>query len=589
MSEEKVGNDRQVLIDAKAKGTGATLGAFVKLSGPGWLQSAITLGGGSLAGSLFLGVIGGYSMLWVQVLAMILGVIMLSAISYVTLSTESSPFQGIRKHINPVLAWGWLIASLAANMVWVMPQYSLAFGAVTDNLIPSLAPTEGDGIGRKFMISIVIFAIVTFITMCYGKKGKGIKIYETVLKLVVACIVLCFMGVVAKLMMTDKGLPIGEILFGFLPNFSHISSPAATYQAILDTITDPAIKEYWTAKVLSAQEDRMYAAAATAVGINMTFLLPFSLLAKKWNKDFRGLAIFDLSTGMIIPFILATSCVVIASASMFHTQPYAGLLKEESVAGKTVYTVAQDSSKVGDYNKAIGARNGAKTLAGKPMEETEKRLAAMLIKRDVKDFAKSLEVLVGKETAQYVFGFGVLAMAMSTISLLMLISGFCVCEGFGFPHGGKEHKLGTLLGASGLLWPLFWTGSSKAYLAVPTSVIGLILLPIAFFSFIMMMNSKRMLGEHRPEGGKRLFWNILMGLSFVITGAAAVKAAWKKSLTIGDTTIPFGMIALLTFVVLVVIGQIYAHQRNLKEDQNNPPSPPSGDSSSQEKVMEGVQ
>ena len=32
---------------------------------------------------------------------------------------------------------------------------------------------------------------------------------------------------------------------------------------------------------------------AAAVGINMTFLLPYSMLARGWDKDFRGLAVFD--------------------------------------------------------------------------------------------------------------------------------------------------------------------------------------------------------------------------------------------------------------------------------------------------------
>ncbi len=77
----QVSPERQILIEAEGKGTGAKLLAFLRLSGPGWLQSAITLGGGSLAGSLYLGVLAGYSLLWLQVLAMIMGVVMLSAIS----------------------------------------------------------------------------------------------------------------------------------------------------------------------------------------------------------------------------------------------------------------------------------------------------------------------------------------------------------------------------------------------------------------------------------------------------------------------------------------------------------------------------
>ena len=62
--DEKVQADRQRLLDAQA--SGKTLSTYIKLSGPGWLQAAITLGGGSLAGALFLGVLGGTSMLWLQ-------------------------------------------------------------------------------------------------------------------------------------------------------------------------------------------------------------------------------------------------------------------------------------------------------------------------------------------------------------------------------------------------------------------------------------------------------------------------------------------------------------------------------------------
>ncbi|MEZ5325269.1 MAG: hypothetical protein R3F19_09410 [Verrucomicrobiales bacterium] len=76
-----------------SKGVGAKLALYTRRSGPGWLQGAITLGGGSLAGALYLGVVMGYHMMWLQPLAMILGVIMLSAISYVTLSTGRRPLK----------------------------------------------------------------------------------------------------------------------------------------------------------------------------------------------------------------------------------------------------------------------------------------------------------------------------------------------------------------------------------------------------------------------------------------------------------------------------------------------------------------
>jgi Mn2+/Fe2+ NRAMP family transporter len=135
--------ERALLREARAKGRLATLAAYIRCSGPGWLQGAITLGGGSLAGSLYLGVISGYSLLWIQVFAMGAGVVMLSAITYVTLSTGKRPFQAIREHVNPVLAWGWAIATLIANIVWCLPQFSVATAAALQNLAPGLPEAMG--------------------------------------------------------------------------------------------------------------------------------------------------------------------------------------------------------------------------------------------------------------------------------------------------------------------------------------------------------------------------------------------------------------------------------------------------------------
>ena len=117
--------ERKYLQEAESKGLLSCLVAYTKLSRPGWLQSAITLGGGSLASSLFLGVLAGYSLLWLQPVAIILGIIMLSAISHVTLSTGQSPFVSINNEINPVLGWGWAIATIIANIVWCLPQFTL--------------------------------------------------------------------------------------------------------------------------------------------------------------------------------------------------------------------------------------------------------------------------------------------------------------------------------------------------------------------------------------------------------------------------------------------------------------------------------
>ena len=317
------------LESVQRQGGWAKVRAYARLSGPGWLQSATTLGGGSLASALFLGVVGGYAVLWVQAGAIILGVIMLAAIGYVTLSTGESPFEALRTRINPVLAWGWILAALAANMVFVLPQYSLAFGALTENIFPALGAHAGS-FGFKMGVSLVILAVVTVVTFLYGRGGLGIRIYETIVKVVVGMIVVTFILVVIKLATSDAGLPLGRIFAGFVPNPGMIFAPSEAYQQVLDTVQNDAAREFWSGEVLAKQRTVLVAAASAAVGINMTFMLPYSMRARGWGRSHRGLATFDLATGMVIPFILATSCIVIASGYLFHGKPYEGVLEEEN-------------------------------------------------------------------------------------------------------------------------------------------------------------------------------------------------------------------------------------------------------------------
>lgn len=540
---------------AKEQGLTATLSCYLKYSGPGFLQSAITLGGGSLAGALFLGVIGGFEMLWVQLFAMIMGAVMLAAIAYVTLTTGESPFKGIRDHVNPVLAWGWLIASMMANMVWVLPQYALSYSAINDNLFPGWLPNS-NSTTTQFIVALIVLGISIALASFYGKGGKGIKIYETVLKILVAVVVICFMGVVIKLTLMGE-LPWGTIISGFIPNPQQYFQPTEAYQIALQQINDETARGYWAEQVVQAQRSRMIAAASAAVGINMTFLLPFSILSRKWNKECRGLAIFDLGFGMVIPFVIATSCIVISSASLFNAQPYEGLLIKQQRQWVLDSQREDLAPQQAAFQKQLSQRN---QQIQKPLEQPEMLLSAMLIKRDNKDFAKALSLLLGDRLANLLFGIGVLAMTLSTISLLMTIAGFCFCEATGSPHGGKAHKIGTLFATTGVLWPFLWNGSSKAYLAITASVFGYILLPIAFLTFFIMMNSKRLMGEDRPKGFSRWSWNILMGVSLLITGLAAGNTAWSKTMSLGDWVFHPGRWVIALFIGGVIWGHFYSHK-----------------------------
>ena len=549
--------ERQMLVDAESQGGSAKLKIWLKLSGPGWLQSAITLGGGSLAGSLFLGMIGGYSMLWLQIMAMAFGVVMLGAIGYVTLSTGKRPFGLINEHVNPVLGWGWALATLAANIVWCLPQFSLANAAVQQNLAPGLE-------GQTGWICGVLLVVAVFITMIYDRGGAGMKTYENTLRIFVGLIVLSFFGVAAKLALSGN-LDFAAVFSGLIPDMSLLSNPASTFDSALAATGE--FREYWTGKIIGMQRDVMITAAATAVGINMTFLFPYSLLKKDWDRNFRGLSIFDLATGMAIPFVVATGCVVIASANQFHAKPAPGLLGEV-VDGQVV---VPDPTLKGRFEDSLVARVVAehpdefKDADGKALDkdakkekameyfadlpEGDKRIAAMLVKRDAKHLAASLATLIGDTFSNYVFGFGVLAMALSTITILMLISGFTFCEVFGFPQGGFYHRVGCLLPAIGVLGPFVWSGKVAFWLAVPTSVFGMVLLPIAYFTFFLLMNNKKVLGDDLPQGQSRVIWNVLMGFACFLATVGAGWAIWDKAKW-------YGVGAVVAFVALALIVHI---------------------------------
>ena len=257
--------DRQILVSARQKGKLSTFGAFFRLSGPGWMQSAITLGGASLAASLYLGVLGGYSMLWLQPVAIIAGIVMLGAISYVALSTDERPFGAINRHINPMLGWSWAIATLIANMVFAMPQFSLGTAAVRQNLLGNLFGPQGmPDTCDKLIVCGGILIICISVTWFYNSGSKGVKFFDIVLKLMVGLIVACFFGVVVKMSFAKDGLEWGMILKGYIPNFSLLTEPAKTFAPFIEQV-DEQFRGFWSAKIVGEQRAVMITAVSAAV------------------------------------------------------------------------------------------------------------------------------------------------------------------------------------------------------------------------------------------------------------------------------------------------------------------------------------
>lgn len=559
----RIEHDRQLITEARKRGRGATLKVFVRLSGPGWLQSAITLGGGSLSSSMYLGVLVGFSFLWLQPIAMIAGIVMLSAIAYVTLSTGERPLRAINEHVNPVLGWGWLFASMAANIVWSMPQFSLAIASFQQNLLPTVfGPPTVSEMGGKILAACVILTInFTFLTL-YTVGGRGVKIFEIVVKCMVGTVVVCFFGVVFTLTYSGQ-LDWREYMSGFIPRLRLLSEPSPAFAPYIQELSD-AGRAFWTRLIVNQQRDIMISAAATAVGINMTFLFPYSMLRKGWDRDFRSLAIFDLSTGLFFPFIAATSCVVIAAAAQFHAKPAPGFLGETDSEGRIV---EPDRRLVSGFNAlleqrvaselgvtqfaALSAEQKAEAVSKLPV--AERRMAAMLVKRDAFQLSAALAPLTGTTIARYLFGLGVLGMGLGAATMLMVINSVCFCELLNRPARGWPQFFGGAMTSVALLGVLFWK-EAQMWLAIPTSVFGMTLLPLAYLSFFLLMNQKALLKDDLPRGGSRVIWNVLMGISTALAAFGSVWSIWSKIRW-------YGVLVIVLFTALTLTVHFYRLSR----------------------------
>jgi Mn2+/Fe2+ NRAMP family transporter len=525
--------ETQLLKEVQHKSLPVRLKTYFRLSGPGFLQSAFALGGGSMASSLYLGVLTGYSMLWLQPLAMLLGIIMLAALGYITIVTQERPFQAINRYINPVLGWGWALASLLASMVWALPQFALANGVMQQNLMPGIFGTDGSlgGVLAILIVSVAILIVTFSVTWNYNKGRTGVFVYELILKIVVGVIVISFLGVVLRLTFITGTINWAEVGRGLIPNPALIFRPAEGFLPLLEGLSETS-RAYWSDIIVNRQQDVMAAALSSAVGINMTFLFAYSMLRRKWGPEYRGLMKFDLAGGMLIPFMMVTSFVVIASTSQFHTVPQPGIIEEFSADWEPA------EGQINEYNRLLQGRAeyelGTDNYSDQQLEmhiealsREDHVMAATLITRDAFDLSFSLEPLLGDFFGHIIFGIGVLGMALSSITLMMLVSGFVVCEVMNRPYTGWTFRAAAMLPGIGVLGPFFWD-QAYFWLAIPTSVITLLLLPIAYVTFLLMINNKALMGSFMPVGRNRIIWNTLMILSVTLITSASLYMLWTR-------------------------------------------------------------
>lgn len=437
----------------------ARAGGYIRRTGPGLLQSAMTLGAGSAAASVVAGASFGYRLLWIQPVAMLLGVCMMAALSNVVLTTRQRPYRAFGQRAGMPLVFLWALGTVMASVIWHFPQYGLAAGAARD--LADLAGVScraanaeetwlglgytGPGLAVSFGMGVFILLINTATTWSYGSGSRGVKLYEWFLRGVIALVIVAFGAVVAANLGRIDWVEVGKGLVGWYG----IPRADGALTLVLGML-------------------------GAAVGINMTFLYPYSLLAKGWGPAHKPLARWDLGMTMFLPFTLVTSLVILAMTVSGVHDP----------ANETV-------------------RTGMKPL----------------------DAAAALQGVLGETTGRVVFDLGLVGMACGAISAHMVVCGFTLCEMLGLQLTRWRFRLFALapaVGIAGVVTDL------PIWFPIAASAVCFTMLPIAYVLFLIMNNKRSYIGDAVGRGPGRVAFNAVLAVALAVaTIGAGVKIKEK--------------------------------------------------------------
>ena len=450
---------KEIDFDALVKKPfGSRVLTYLRLSGPGYMQSAMTLGGGSVASCAVFGSMFGYQYLWVQPLAMLLGYFVLAAVANQTTNTQERSYTVFWERISPVFALLWGGSALIATVLWHIPQYSLTANGV-------IALAEGVGVDldndmSRYVMGALILLAAGSVVYLYNAGARGLKLYEFAIKVLVWSIVFAFMIVVFATGVDWARFLTGITGIDFIRDvFDGDGLPPGSVQPIV-------------------------AGLAAAVGINMIFLYPYSLLNKKWGPKQKELAYFDLISGMALPFILATSFMILAVAN----------------------TIGPEPGEVGE-----GVRD---------IREIIPVLAPT--------FSEMLGESAGTGFARFLIGMAMTAIGFSTIITHMLACGFIGLEMTNWKPETRWRLIFAFLPAIGVVGV---TMQFPIPLAITASTLALPLMPVTVACFFVLMNTKSYMGDAMPRGFYRLVWNTMLIASVVIMSWAAwyaLQTNWGK-------------------------------------------------------------
>lgn len=257
----------------------------LRISGPGFMDSALTLGAGTMTAAMLSGAIFGYKTMWLLWVSMGLGLFMMAAMARFTCRG------GFRIIDIQNRSHGWVVGSLmtaligtaAVAVIFNYGQYSLG-----THLIESLTPVIGFKFPRQ-VNWIVYMALTSALILNYGQKGRrGIRLVENFMKLSIGIMLVCFGACLIVV-----GVKWGAFFKGlFVP---------------------------WLPSGVQGL-DLFIASSAAAIGVMDWVFFHYAGLARGWGRKHETQARFDIFIGLFLPFVLVNYLVIGVFAGTLYKQ-----------------------------------------------------------------------------------------------------------------------------------------------------------------------------------------------------------------------------------------------------------------------------
>lgn len=284
---EQALKEKEYLKKLKHEPAGKRFSGYIKLSGPGFMNAAFTLGAGSFASSVTLGAAYGYDMLWIPLYSFAIGIFMLALATRFVTSTEMPIIEAQDKYHGKFFgsfATG-LVACFIASIVYSFGQYALGADAVT-----SMFAVAGLNV-PKSVSWIFLVAISVPLSLMYGsgENPRAVKFVENSMKVMIGIMLVVFGAV---LCVTGINLP-----------------------ALIKGILVPKLPSGIDGIIM------LIGSLTATIGVMDWMLFNNGMISRGYSEEHETLGRFDAFFGGLLPVTLILSFVSVAFAEAFAGKP----------------------------------------------------------------------------------------------------------------------------------------------------------------------------------------------------------------------------------------------------------------------------